>query len=151
MLDIERIQQLVDMMVAHDLVEVSLRDGDTEVKVRRPNSNPGGGVPGTGAMPIDRAADKAATPVPSDEDEAVELAEIKSPMVGTFFAAPDPEASPFVQVGSRVHASTVVCIVEAMKVYNEIKAEVAGIIERVVVENEAPVEFGQPLFQVRPE
>ena len=72
-------------------------------------------------------------------------------MVGTFYAAPEPEAAPYLHVGSRLEPNTVVCIVEAMKVYNEIKAEVAGTIERILVKNEEPVEYGQPLFLVRPE
>ncbi len=71
-------------------------------------------------------------------------------MVGTFYASHDPDSPPYVQVGSEVEPETVVCIIEAMKVYNEIKAEVAGVIEKVLVRNEEPVEFGQPLFAVRP-
>ena len=73
-----------------------------------------------------------------------------SPMVGTFYTAPDPDSSPFVQVGSEVSADTPVCIIEAMKVFNEIKAEVAGTIERILVQDQQAVEFGQPLMLVRP-
>jgi len=75
--------------------------------------------------------------------------EIKSPMVGTFYRAPAPDAPPYVDIGSEVNPETVVCIIEAMKVMNEIKAEVTGVITEILVENGAPVEFGQPLFKVR--
>jgi acetyl-CoA carboxylase biotin carboxyl carrier protein len=78
------------------------------------------------------------------------LVEIKSPIVGTFYRAASPEAEPFISVGKEVDEETVVCIVEAMKVMNEIKAEVKGVIRKVLVENATPVEFGQALFQVEP-
>ncbi len=100
---------------------------------------PGGAlVPGTGA-----AAPAAAAPKP-------QLVDIKSPMVGTFYSAPEPGADPYVKAGSRVAAGQVVCIIEAMKIMNEIEAEVAGLVREVCVENAQPVEFGQPLFRVDP-
>ncbi|RME96103.1 MAG: acetyl-CoA carboxylase biotin carboxyl carrier protein, partial [Verrucomicrobia bacterium] len=83
-------------------------------------------------------------PPPSDEEL------IKSPMIGTFYRAPAPDASPYVEVGSEVTPETVVCIIEAMKVMNEIKAETHGVITEVLAENGKPVEFGQPLFKIRP-
>ena len=76
--------------------------------------------------------------------------EIKSPMIGTFYRAPSPEAAPYIEVGTEVSPDTVVCIIEAMKVMNEIKAEAKGIITQVMIENAKPVEFGQPLFKLRP-
>jgi acetyl-CoA carboxylase biotin carboxyl carrier protein len=76
--------------------------------------------------------------------------EIKSPMIGTFYRAPSPESAAYIEVGSEVNPETVVCIIEAMKVMNEIKGEVKGVITQVMVENAKPVEFGQPLFKVRP-
>ena len=76
--------------------------------------------------------------------------EIKSPMVGTFYRAPSPEAGNYVEVGTEVNADTVVCLIEAMKVMNEIKAETRGIITQTLVENAKPIEFGQPLFKIRP-
>ena len=76
--------------------------------------------------------------------------EIKSPMIGTFYRSPSPEAGPYVEVGMEVNPETVVCIIEAMKVMNEIKAEARGVITQVLVENAKPVEFGQPLFKIRP-
>jgi acetyl-CoA carboxylase biotin carboxyl carrier protein len=76
--------------------------------------------------------------------------DIKSPMIGTFYRSPSPEAGPYVDVGSEVGTETVVCIIEAMKVMNEIKAEMKGVITQVLVENGKPVEFGQPLYKIRP-
>lgn len=149
MLDIEKIQKLVDMMIAHDLVELSLRDGDVEINLRRPHGN--ASVDG-GMMVLPNPAGSPAgeSAVPATE-EPENLSEISSPMVGTFYGAPDPDSPPFVQVGSRVQADTVVCIVEAMKVFNEIKAEVSGTIDRILVKNEASIEYGQPMFLVRTE
>lgn len=155
MLDIEKIRQLVEMMVTNDVAEMTLRDGELEVKLRRSNSNPGG-APSISVQPRGGAGagqnPETVPAVTSDEEagEDVELVAIKSPMVGTFYAAPDPESSAYVQVGSQVTPGTVVCVLEAMKVFSEIKAEVAGTIERILVKNAEPVEYGQSLFLVRP-
>jgi acetyl-CoA carboxylase biotin carboxyl carrier protein len=147
-------------MVSNDLVEISLRDGDEEVNLRRPNtgafssmansSNPwaasGNPLP---PPPTDVPANSTSGPAAGADSDA-ELIEIPSPMVGTFYSASDPESPPFVDVGTRVHSGMVVCILEAMKVFNEIKAEVSGTVERILVKNAEAVEFGQPLFLVRP-
>ncbi len=99
----------------------------------------GGSGPGTGTAPP-----AAAAAAPS------QLVEIKSPMVGTFYAAPEPGADPYIKSGSRVATGQVVCIIEAMKIMNEIESEVAGVVREVLVENAQPVEFGQPLYRVDP-
>ena len=111
----------------------------------------GGGAPhlvvaqasGGALVPGTAAAVPAAAP-------KVQLVDIKSPMVGTFYSAPEPGAEPYVKAGSRVAAGQVVCIIEAMKIMNEIEAEVAGLVREICVENAQPVEFGQPLFRVDP-
>src|SRR5256886_14942549 len=111
----------------------------------------GGGAPhlvvaqasGGGLVPGTAAAAPAAAP-------KAQLVDIKSPMAGTFYSAPEPGADPYVNAGSRVAAREVVCIIEAMKIMNEIEAEVAGLVREVCVENAQPVEFGQPLFRVDP-
>ncbi len=95
------------------------------------------------------AIPQTTAPVPPPSPATTEL-EIKSPMIGTFYRAPSPESAPYVEVGVEVNPETVVCIIEAMKVMNEIKAEAKGVITQVLVENAKPVEFGQPLFKVRP-
>jgi len=160
LLDIDKIKKLIEMMVSNDLIEISLRDGEEEVNLRRPNSRldvptmsvqPGAGMHGAASNP-GPAAPPAVAEQPNGKADAAaaDLLEITSPMVGTYYAASDPDSPPFVTPGSQVHPGLVVCILEAMKVFNEIKSEVAGTIERVLVENGKPVEFGQPLFLVRP-
>ena len=104
-------------------------------------------LPPTSAAPA-APAPAAATPV--EEPAASNDPEIKSPMIGTFYRAPSPESDSYVEIGDHVTADTVVCIVEAMKVMNEIKAEMSGVITEILVENGNPVEFGQPLYRVRP-
>jgi len=158
-------------MTENDLSEISLRDGSEEINLKRCSSNatpamaglpsithpvplPATALPPVGAhaaepAPAETEADSAPdaqTGVTTDEG----LAAIRSPMVGTFYSSPNPDAPPFVQVGSTVDADTVICIVEAMKVFNEIKAEVCGSIERIVVADQEPIEYGQELFLVRP-
>lgn len=152
MLDIDQIRQLVDMMVVNDLVEISIRNGEDEINLRRPNCSAGVAMtaPST-ALPPAPVVAVPALPIVSEDDKASEagLVEIGSPMVGTFYASPEPNAPPFVQVGSAISTGTVVCIIEAMKVFNEIKSEVAGKIERVLAKSGSAVEYGQPLFLVR--
>ena len=160
LLDIQKIRELVEMMVANDLVEISLRDGEEEVNLRRPNARiaevapilgaaPNPANPGAIAPPPPPVA--APEPPPAPEPDETELVEIASPMVGTFYSSPDPNSSPFVNIGQQIQVGMVVCILEAMKVFNEIKAEVAGTVERILVKNAEPVEYGQPLFLVRPQ
>ncbi len=156
MLDIKQIRELIEMMVKNDLLEISLRDGEEEVNLRRPNQSL---AISEAEMVARSAATVTAQPPPvamtttaaSEPDEEEDFVEISSPMVGTYYASPDPESAPFVQIGAKVHVGMVVCILEAMKVFNEIKAEVAGTIERTLVNNAQAVEFGQPLFLVRPQ
>ena len=161
MIDLKQLKALVKLMVTSDLTEIDLQDAEGErVKVKR-----GSGEPtvhyAPAAAPAPAPAAPAASPAPapaaggeapladSGADEG--LAEITSPMVGTFYSAASPDADPFVSAGATVGNDTVVCIVEAMKVFNEIKAELAGTVQKILVKNEDPVEFGQPLFQVKPD
>ncbi|NLX95716.1 MAG: acetyl-CoA carboxylase biotin carboxyl carrier protein [Rhodopirellula sp.] len=144
--DVRRIRRLVALMQEHDLSEIDLRQGDTRVVLRRggdaaparPAPAPVSLVP---AEPVTVPA--AAAPVQEEH-----IAVIRSPMVGTYYSAPDPDSAAFVKVGDSIGPDTTVCIVEAMKVFNQIPAEVAGKIVAVLVENGESVEFGQPLFKV---
>ena len=141
-------------MVANDLVELSLRDGEVEVNLRRPNPN-SNDTPILHALPASPPAIHAVTPMPPEakllgEVVGSKFQEIRSPMVGTFYASPDPDSPQFVQVGSNVVPSTVVCVLEAMKVFSEIKAETSGTVERILVRDGEAVEYGQLLFLVRP-
>lgn len=150
--DVRKIRRLVELMNDHDLNEIDLRQGETRVRIRR------GGEPVVTAAPL-RPAPAVAPPAASEPARAAapeakapakeeHIALIKSPMVGTFYAAADPESPPYVKVGDAIGPETVVCIVEAMKVFNQIPAEIAGRIVGVLAENGQPVEFGQPLFKV---
>ena len=151
--DVRKIRRLVELMKEHDLTQIDLRQGTTRVQIQRGNP-----VEVTqSATPVMVAAGSVAatapakptTPAPAAppvEDEKIAL--IRSPMVGTFYSAPDPDSPAYVKVGDHVGPETTVCIVEAMKVFNEIPAEVAGKIVTVLVENGEPVEFGQPMFKV---
>ncbi|MGA2064510.1 MAG: acetyl-CoA carboxylase biotin carboxyl carrier protein [Thermoguttaceae bacterium] len=142
--DVRRIRRLVELMKEHDLNELDLREGERRIQIRR-GSEP---VVTAGAPPPQAPAGAAAPAVapPAAEDAAIVV--IKSPMVGTFYTAPDPDSTPFVKVGDHVGPETTVCIVEAMKVFNQIPAEVSGKVIAVLVENGQSVEFGQPLFKV---
>ncbi|MEX0978692.1 MAG: acetyl-CoA carboxylase biotin carboxyl carrier protein [Pirellulales bacterium] len=146
--DVKRIRRLVELMNEHELAEIDLRQADQRIRLRK------GGEPVIVAAP--RAASGNAAPAGPSEPLAAaaradaELVLVKSPMIGTFYASASPESSPFVKVGDHVGPTTTVCIVEAMKVFNEIPAETSGQIVAVLVENGEPVEFGQPLFKVDP-
>ncbi len=142
--DVRKIGHLVELMKKHDLNEIDLRQGDMRIQLRRGGqaeaSEPPAPVAAKAPKPALAAAEKSA------DEEHVAL--IRCPMVGTFYTAADPDSSPFAKAGDIVSTETTVCIVEAMKVFNEIQAEVSGKILAVLVENGEPVEFGQPLFKV---
>lgn len=151
-MDIKDIKAIIDLMKKNSVSEFELEKQDFKIRLKR-------GVAGAGAQvgleeasvvtymapaPALAAPAVAVAPAPSNE------LEVKSPMIGTFYRAPSPESAPYVEIGTEVNPETVVCIIEAMKVMNEIKAEVKGVVTQVLVDNAKPVEFGQPLFKVRP-
>jgi acetyl-CoA carboxylase biotin carboxyl carrier protein len=162
--DLKDIKAIIDLMKKNSVSEFELEKEDFKIKLKR-NANGGPAAPvayeeaplvtyapqiamapvqtgqATGAPTI---AGGASASVSSGEQE------IKSPMIGTFYRSPSPEAGPYVEVGMEVNPETVVCIIEAMKVMNEIKAEARGVVTQVLIENAKPVEFGQPLFKIRP-
>lgn len=149
--DIPTVKALIRMMSRHDISEVDLRQGDQRIRLLR-----GGGpvLPAT-AAPIAVPQQPMVMPSPAAEAQPKEdkpagkaLYEIKSPTPGTFYAASSPEAEPFVKVGSRVNADTVVCLVEAMKLFTEITADVQGVIAEILVQNQQAVEYGTVLFRV---
>ena len=156
--DLKDIKAIIEMMKKNSVSEFELEKQDFKIRLKR---GPNGGtvnyedapvltyVPPTVAVPapgMTVPAPAGATTVPT---ASLEL-DIKSPMIGTFYRAPSPESAAYIEVGAEVNPDTVVCIIEAMKVMNEIKAEAKGIITQVLVENAKPVEFGQPLFKLRP-
>jgi acetyl-CoA carboxylase biotin carboxyl carrier protein len=149
MIDIRKLKELVRLMVANELTELDLRDSEEQVTLRRHTATHAAHA----AVPALPVAPAMADPPPSAGVGPVTeegLLAVESPMVGTFYAAPDPDSPPFVTVGSAVGPETVVCIIEAMKIFNEIKAECSGTIQKVVVQNGESVEFGQPMFYVKP-
>ncbi|MCS6852232.1 MAG: acetyl-CoA carboxylase biotin carboxyl carrier protein [Gemmataceae bacterium] len=155
--DPETIRKLVVLMSRHDLNEIDLRNGTMRLRLRRGMRSSGNLVAAPAATPAPAAAlpapaTTAAPPPPAPEapPPAKNLVPIKSPTPGTFYAKPSPDAEPFVRVGSRVTPNTVVCIIEAMKIFNEITADVSGVITEILVENQQPVEYGQVLFTVDP-
>lgn len=153
-MELKEIKKIVEMMTENDLAEFLLEEEAFTLQLKRGTA--GGAqvvsmpqiVSASVAAPAQQAASVAPAAVPIDDTAG--LLPIKSPMVGTFYRAPAPDADPFVQIGQDVSADTVVCIVEAMKVMNEIQAEVKGKIKKVLVDNATPVQFGQVLFWVEP-
>ena len=157
-MDLKDIKAIIDLMKKNSVSEFELDKQDFKIRLKRGmggnviQSEDGGqqmityaqmpaALPATGAVAGVAAA--PAAPVSTDVD-------IKSPMIGTVYHSPSPESASYVQVGMEVNADTVVCIIEAMKVMNEIKAEAKGVITQILSENAKPVEFGQPLFKIRP-
>jgi acetyl-CoA carboxylase biotin carboxyl carrier protein len=151
-LDLKDIKAIIDLMRKNSLSEFELERQDFKIKLKR---GVGGTVAPTEETPQYAVAPPLpATPLPPATPTATpstnsSVLEIKSPMIGTFYRAPSPESADYVEVGSEVNVDTVVCLIEAMKVMNEIKAEVKGVVTHILVENAKPVEFGQPLFRIR--
>lgn len=159
--DLDKLRELIEMMEKHGLTEISLRRGDEKWSLRRgpqevtPMMPPAGGYPPVAQPGAAQQPPPAASGGEASGQEQAAAAEktvdITSPTVGTFYAAPSPDDPSFVEVGSHVNPDTVVCVVEAMKVFNQIPAETSGTIVEILVENGEPVEYGQALFRVRPD
>jgi len=152
---VAQLQQLIDMMVLHGVVEVEMEEAGTKVRVRLKGDAPAVAFAAPQAMALSAApvaaagGAAAAAPAPAAEPAKPAGEVYKSPMLGTFYRAPSPDAEPFAKVGDRMKPESTLCIIEAMKVMNEIKAEKSFEVLDVLVENGAPVEFGQPLFLIR--
>jgi acetyl-CoA carboxylase biotin carboxyl carrier protein len=151
--DLKDIKAIIDLMKKNSITEFELERQDSKIRLKRGLNG------GTSAVQYDEtvAAGSAlvlptvgAAPLVTPQLIATGEIDIKSPMIGTFYRAPSPEAGNYIEIGTEVTADTVVCIIEAMKVMNEIKSEVKGIVTQLLVESGKPVEFGQPLFKVRP-
>ncbi|MCA9243524.1 MAG: acetyl-CoA carboxylase biotin carboxyl carrier protein [Phycisphaerales bacterium] len=152
---IDDIKRLIELMVENDLSRIEIDEGDSHVLLKRGEAHPRVEyAPLPPQMPMPAAAPApavtpAAAPPPAPAASATEHV-IRSPMVGTYYSAADPESPPFVKVGDVISPESVVCLVEAMKVFNEIKAETSGRIARVLVSNGQAVEYDQPLFALEP-
>jgi acetyl-CoA carboxylase biotin carboxyl carrier protein len=149
--DIKEIKAIIDLMKKHDLSVFEIEKEGFRLKLQRGGSAPQGTAvaPGASAGPPKAASTGVQPPPAAKPIESAPLKEIVSPMVGTLYRAASPDAPPFVEVGKAVTEDTVVCIIEAMKVMNEIKAETSGVVAEVLAENGKPVQFGQVLFRVR--
>jgi acetyl-CoA carboxylase biotin carboxyl carrier protein len=154
MIDIRKLKELVKLMVANDLSEMDLRDTDEQVTIRRQGDTVVS-VPQQTMAPLAVTAPAVAVagapPTLSADSVSEDGIEISSPMVGTFYTSQDPDSPPFVSVGDTVGEDSTVCIIEAMKIFNEIKSQCSGTLTKVLVANGEPVEFGQPLFIVKPQ
>jgi len=162
----KELKDLIEFLVEKDISEFELERGDVKLRVKRPSSQPVApvilpapvmatpapapvaSVPAAAQVAAAASAAPAAALAPAQEEEAG-LHIIKSPIVGTFYESPSPGSGPFVKVGDTVKAGQVLCIVEAMKLMNEIESEVSGEIVKCLVSNGQPVEYGQPLFAIR--
>ncbi len=147
---VERIRSLIDLMKEYDLSEVDLKQDEQQIRLVRGAKHVVTAAPAIAAASAAPATAAAAVPAASAGPVAdgPHIKTIKSPMVGTYYARPNPKADDFVKIGSSVGPDTVVCIIEAMKVFNDIPAEVGGKIVEILVKNEEPVDFERPLFKV---
>ena len=139
-MDLQQIEKLVQIIENSSMLEFSIQEGDTKIKMSRRGT---AGVPGEAAITIAQTA-----PAAQAEEESEDETYITSPIVGTFYSAPSPEAKAFVKVGDRVKAGQTVCILEAMKLMNEIESDFDGKVAEIYVENGQAVEYGQPLFRI---
>ena len=143
-MDIAQIRKLIKLVQISDLTEIEVTEGDQSVRISRQHAAP---------PPVTHyaAAPVAAAPVSGPvEEEANEKNTVTSPMVGTFYRSPSPDADSFVSVGQKVKKGDAICIIEAMKMMNEIEAEYDGVVDSVLIENATPVEFGQAIFVITP-
>jgi acetyl-CoA carboxylase biotin carboxyl carrier protein len=149
--DVQKIKELIKIMRENDLTKIDIRHGDDYVSLQRAQpQQPGAALgPVIASLPGTPAPAAAGGQAATAAKEA--LLEVKSPIVGTFYEAPSPDSDPYVELGSHVDPQSVVCIIEAMKVMNEIKAEVSGAVVEKTVANGQAVEYGQVLFRVRPD
>ena len=146
-MNLEQVDSLIEKMERASLTELSYKDKDVDIKLKRELSQPqvqAAPVVETAQNQVVNKATENVAPAPKEEGQT-----IKAPMVGTFYKSPSPEESAYVQVGDTVANDTTVCILEAMKLFNEIQAEVTGEITEILVEDGQMVEYGQPLFKVK--
>jgi acetyl-CoA carboxylase biotin carboxyl carrier protein len=154
--DLKDIKAIIDLMKKNSVTEFELERQDFKIRLKRGGNGGGAASVGDDAPVLNYVPPAVAIQQPGIATVAAPAAaastelEIKSPMIGTFYRSPSPESASYIEVGAEVNPDTVVCIIEAMKVMNEIKAEMKGVVTQVLVENAKPVEYGQPLFKLRP-
>ncbi len=153
-MDIAQIRKLIKLVQSSDVTEIEVSDGEHSVRISRQSMAtpaPAAPVAVTAPATITAAAPAGNEPAAAaEEDPANHPHAVKSPMVGTFYRAPSPDAEPFVREGQKVSKGDVLCIIEAMKLMNEIEAEYDGVVEKILAENASPIEYGQALFIITP-
>lgn len=148
-MDISQIRKLIRLLQASDVTEIEVTEGDQTVRIsRREHVVTVPQVQTVVAAPVAATPQTAPTPSAPVEESGEHI--VKSPMVGTFYRAPSPEADPFVSEGAKVRKGDILCIIEAMKLMNEIEAEYDGVVEKILVDNASPLEYGQPMFVIAP-
>lgn len=149
-MNLKEIKEMINLMNEHNLTEIEVEKGDLKIKLKKASAA-AGEVIVEKVQPAPSAAPPPTEAAPAKlEAEAKKLVEIKAPIVGTFYRAPSPDAAPFVEVGQEIEVGQIVCIIEAMKLMNEIKSEVKGKVVDILAENADPVEYGQILFLIEP-
>ena len=151
-MDLKDIKAIIDLMKKNSISEFELERQDFKIKLKRGSNAAVAQFDDALSLipPVAAVSTVSPNAISAPHAPANGEMEIKSPMIGTFYRAPSPEAASYVEVGSEVNTDSVVCIIEAMKVMNEIKAEIKGVITQILVENAKPVEFGQAMFKIRP-
>ena len=153
-MDVKDIKKLLDAMAESKVGELLLETGDYKLSIKRGGGITAAEMPAPAPQPAPQAPQPTPTETPAPPSTPApapsNLAEVTAPIVGTFYAAPSPDAADFVKVGDRVEPGKVLCIIEAMKLMNEIEAETSGVVAEILVRNEEPVEYGQVLFRIEP-
>lgn len=152
-MNLKEIREILELLKGTDVTELEVVRGEDVLKVRRGPAGEARPVAAVRPLPLSQAAPPAEAPAPAPPKDPPKTAgkEIVSPIVGTFYRAPAPDAAPFVEVGSRVTKGQVLCIVEAMKIMNQIESDTGGVVVAILVENAQPVAYGQPLFHISAE
>ncbi len=151
-MELDELKQLFELLKETDITEVQIEREGTKVRIKREKFLNSFDLGHTGLHEQHAPAPTAAPaePAPAPVEEAARTVTVTAPLVGTFYSSPSPEAAPFVKTGESVKKGQVLCIIEAMKLMNEIESDVDGIVRRAMVENGSPVEYGEPLFLVEP-
>jgi len=149
-MDISQIRKLIRLVQSSDVTEIEVTQGDQSVRISRQNTAAPMAVAAPTYMPTPAAAPYAAAPETAEEEQDNTENQVTSPMVGTYYSAPSPDADAFITTGQTVQKGETLCIIEAMKMMNEIEAEYSGVVESILVENATPVEYGQPIFVITP-
>ncbi|HWD22959.1 MAG TPA: acetyl-CoA carboxylase biotin carboxyl carrier protein [Burkholderiales bacterium] len=148
-MDLRKLKKLIDLVQESGIAELEITEGEEKVKIVKGGAVSGSAAPAAAALVQEAKPAASAAAAPAAEPPAGQEGHVvKAPMVGTFYRSPSPDAKPFVEVGQTIKEGDTICIIEAMKLMNEIEADASGIVKAILVENGQPVEYGQPLFML---